>query len=189
MANAMPEPQRWTLEQFLAYDDGTDTRYELHDGVVVAMAPNSVVHGCLVGWLAGRIGAGLSRPCDVAVATGLVPPGRMHTFYLADLVVTCSPLGPDGFVVEPVVIIEVLAPSTAETDILRKLPDYREMPSVQDILLVSSTERRVEHWQREADAWKVRTARGSGEVRLQAVEALLDLGALYDGLVAIEAAA
>ena len=66
----MAEPARrlWTLDEFLAFDDGTDTRYELLDGQIVAMAPASDVHGALVMRLGRRLGhvatpprAGLSR--------------------------------------------------------------------------------------------------------------------------------
>jgi Putative restriction endonuclease len=41
----------WTLDEFLAFDDGTDRRYELFDGRIVAMAPVSDVHGALVAGL------------------------------------------------------------------------------------------------------------------------------------------
>jgi Uma2 family endonuclease len=40
--------RRWTLDEFLAFDDGTDRRYELFDGEIVAIAPASHVHGALV---------------------------------------------------------------------------------------------------------------------------------------------
>ena len=42
----MAEPARklWTLDEFLTFDDGTDTRYELLDGRIFAMAPASDVH-------------------------------------------------------------------------------------------------------------------------------------------------
>ncbi len=44
----MAEPARrlWTLDEFLAFDDGTDTRYELFDGQIVAMAPTSDRRRC-----------------------------------------------------------------------------------------------------------------------------------------------
>jgi Uma2 family endonuclease len=47
--------------------------------------------------------------------------------------------------------VEVLSPSTAATDRDRKLPDYRTIPSLQDILVVSGSEPRIEHYRREAD--------------------------------------
>ncbi|MGH6901158.1 MAG: hypothetical protein ACREIR_00300, partial [Geminicoccaceae bacterium] len=60
--------------------------------------------------------------------------------------------------------------------------------SVQDILLVSSTEPRIEHWRREADGWKVQDLRGEGVVRLQAFDITVALADLYDGLLPAEAA-
>ena len=85
-------------------------------------------------------------------------------------------------------IVEILSPSTAATDCLRKLPDYRGIPSVQDILLVSSTEPRIEHWRREADGWKVQDFRGDGIVRLQAFDAAIAIADLYQDLLPAEEA-
>jgi Uma2 family endonuclease len=84
------------------------------------------------------------------------------------------------------VIVEVLSPSTAATDYLRKLPDYRGVPSVDDILLVSSTEPRIEHWRREADGWKVQDLRGEGVVRLQADDIEIVVADLYQDLLLAE---
>ena len=52
----MAEPARrlWSLDEFLAFDDGSDTRYELFDGQIFAMAPTSDVHGALVARLHGQ---------------------------------------------------------------------------------------------------------------------------------------
>jgi Uma2 family endonuclease len=49
-----------TLEEFLRWDDGPDTRYELIDGVPVAMAPPAEVHGILAVRLVSRIDAALA---------------------------------------------------------------------------------------------------------------------------------
>jgi hypothetical protein len=61
---AVAEPARrlWRRDEFLAFDDGTDTRYELFDGQIFAIAPAFDVHGALVARLAARIGAGLRPP-------------------------------------------------------------------------------------------------------------------------------
>ena len=49
----MPEPaiNRMSLDEFLRWDDGTDTRWELFEGVPVAMAPPAVALGA---WPPGR---------------------------------------------------------------------------------------------------------------------------------------
>jgi Uma2 family endonuclease len=69
------------------------------------------------------------------------------------------------------------------TDRDRKLPDYRTIPSLEDILVVSSTEPRIEHFHHEADGWKIRDLRGQGTLRLEAFDVTIDLAELYAGLL------
>jgi Uma2 family endonuclease len=179
---AEPARKLWTLDEFLAFDDGTDTRYELFDGQIVAMAPASDVHGALVMRLARRIGNALRPGCEVIAEAGIVPPERADSWYQADLAVTCAGLTGRQFVAEPVLIVEVLSPSTATTDRDRKLPDYRTIPSLQDILVVSSTEPRIEHFHREPDGWKIHDLRGEGTLRIEAFDVTIDLTELYAGV-------
>jgi len=58
-----PASARMTLAEFLEWDDGTDTRYELFEGRPVAMALPLVTHGTIVGNLAREIGSRLKPPC------------------------------------------------------------------------------------------------------------------------------
>jgi Uma2 family endonuclease len=183
----MAEPARrlWSLDEFLAFDDGSDTRYELFDGQIVAMAPASDVHGALVMRLGRRIGNALRSGCEVIAEAGIVPPERADSWYEADLAVTCAGLSGQQFVAEPILIVEVLSPSTAATDRDRKLPDYRTIPSVLDILVVSSTEPRIEHFRREADGWKIHDLRGEGVLRLESFGRTIDIAELYGDVLAL----
>ena len=63
-------------------------------------------------------------------------------------------------------MVEVLSPSTSAIDFNRKLPDYQQIPSMQDVLLVSSMERLVRHWRRAPDGWIEHRHRRSATVRL-----------------------
>jgi Uma2 family endonuclease len=176
--------RRRLLEEFLAFDDGTDRRYELFDGAIVAMAPPARAHGALVSRLARVIGNALRPPCEVIAEAGIIPPGRGASYYQADLAVTCTPgVSGDQFVAEPVVIVEVLSPSTAATDRDRKLPDYRKIASLQHILVISSTEPRIEHFRREEGGWKVQDQADSGTVSLESLAVTLDLAELYAGVL------
>jgi Uma2 family endonuclease len=65
-----PDDLRLLLAEFLDWDDGTDTRYELIDGQVLAMAPPSPRDGALTAQLARLIGNGLRPPCRVIVEAG-----------------------------------------------------------------------------------------------------------------------
>jgi Uma2 family endonuclease len=175
----------WTLDEFLAFDDGTDRRYELVRGEIVAMAPPSLVHGALTARLAVRISAGLRPPCDAFVEVGIILPERNDTWYQADLAVGCSGITRESWLADPVLIVEILSPSTSATDLARKLPDYRTLPSLRDILVVSSLEPRIEHFAREADGWKVQDHRGEGMVRIPTLGVEIDLAALYHRLLPV----
>jgi Uma2 family endonuclease len=153
MATALSK--RMSLAEFLVWDDGTDRRYELVDGRVLAMAPPAGAHAVIVVNLARQLSNRLKPPCYAAAEAGVVPPDRADTWYQADLVVTCTSLSPGArWFPEPVLIAEVLSRSTTAHDFRTKLPDYQRMPSIREILLIASEERRIERWLRVGDGWQ-----------------------------------
>ncbi len=172
-----------TVDEFLAWDDGTDRRHQLLRGVVTMMAPPQAVHGALVMRLGARLAAALPRLCAAVTEAGINPAHRGDTYYQADLAVTCRPLERGQvYLADPVLIVEVLSPSTAATDRLLKLDDYRLIPALGDILFVASTQVRVEHWHRQGDVWVV-AVRGAGErLHLAAFDLSIDIDALYADL-------
>ena len=88
----MGEPARraMTADEFLAWDDGTDTRYELFDGAVVAMAPPTHVHGVIVGnaYAAIRMALESRAPCQGVVEAGIRVDAANH--YKADVAASCA---------------------------------------------------------------------------------------------------
>jgi Uma2 family endonuclease len=174
----------WTLEEFLAFDDGTDTSYQLFEGRIVAMNPPLRGHSVLAARLARIVGSQLKSPCEVAAEAGIIPVNRRNSWYKADLIVTCTPGSyKDPFIAEPVLVIEVLSPTTIATDFNRKLPDYQQIPSMRDILLVSSMERLIRHWRREADGWTEHGHRRAATVRLSGLPVAIAMRELYDGIL------
>ena len=71
----MSEPalRPMTLEDFLRWDDGTDTRYELISGFPVAMAPPAPAHGMIAARIVARLEEALRRrrPCRALVEAGI----------------------------------------------------------------------------------------------------------------------
>jgi Uma2 family endonuclease len=174
-----------TLAEFLDWDDGTDRRYELLDGVPVMMASSLEAHGELAATLTMEVGNRLRPPCRVISEAGIVIPNRADTYYIADLAVTCAPREPGRrMVVEPVLAVEVLSPSTSQVDRWRKVADYRTLPSVQEILVLFSDERRAEVQPRTADGWRVEDLIGKAEINLSCCEAPVPLAAVYRDLLA-----
>jgi Uma2 family endonuclease len=174
----------WTLEEFLAFDDGTDTSYQLFEGRIVAMNPPLRGHGTLVARLTAMVSRQLKSPCEVVAEAGIIPLNRRNSWYKADLIVTCTPGSyKDPFIAEPVLVVEVLSPTTSATDFSRKLPDYQQIPTMRDVLLVSSMERLIRHWRREADGWTEHGHRRSATVRLAGLPVALRMPELYDGIL------
>lgn len=178
-----PADLRMSLAAFLDWDDGTDTRYELIDGRVVAMAPPNPRHSAMTGLLARLIGNALTPPCRVYVEAGIVTPGRADTYLQADLAVSCRPLDQQGRdVAEPVLVVEVESPGTVRHDREVKLGRYQELASMQEILLVASAERRVQLWRREGGRWNAQDVTGDAVLRLATCALDVPLADLYAGL-------
>jgi Uma2 family endonuclease len=157
----------------------------LLDGMTVMMAPSLEAHGELAAALAMQLGSRVKPPCRVISEAGIVIPDRADTYYVADLAVTCAPREPGRrMVVEPVLVVEVLSPWTGQVDHWRKVADYRTLPSVQEILVVFSDERRVEVQRRTPEGWRVEDLIGQAEIGLSVCDAPVPLDAPYRDLLA-----
>ena len=182
-----------SASEFLAWDDGTDTRYELIDGVPWAMAPQSVDHGRIVGNAYGIVEAAVrDRRLCRAVPGGSLrieegPPGRVYT---PDLLMTCEPIEGRHVCEAAPLVVEVLSPSTKSYDKRFKLPRYSALPFVEEIWLVDSRVRLAQVWRRLEGSWRDGLpiiGRGSFashvlgiEVTLDAIYALTTLEAVPD---------
>jgi Uma2 family endonuclease len=133
--------RRMTLEEFLRWDDGTDTRYELIGGFPVAMAPPARAHGILCARLGGMIDTALRsrRPCAAQIEAGVARVDRDDSVYIADIAVSCRPYRQgEQLVRDPILIVEILSPSTERNDRRLKLPAYQEIGSVGEIVLIDA---------------------------------------------------
>jgi Uma2 family endonuclease len=183
---AEPAFKKMTVADFLRWEDGTDTRYELVDGAIVAMAPPAPAHGFLAARLCARIEAALrSRsPCMVQIEAGITRPDRDDTCYIADLAVTCTPPLPgQQLLSEPVLVVEVLSPATAIYDRQTKVADYRRISSVQEILLIDSTSVFAEVLRRAGDRWITEIVQGrTAALALASIDLEVSMSELYQGI-------
>jgi Uma2 family endonuclease len=178
--------RKMTLEEFLRWEDGTDTRYELIGGFPVAMAPSREAHGVLAIRLGARIEGALAkrRPCRAISEAGVLDPDRSDTFFVADIAVTCAPFGRSQYVQDPVLLVEILSPSTERHDRRIKIPAYQQIPSVQEILVVDSGARYAALHRRQGAQWIIQISRGDdGVISLASVGIEMPLRELYDGFV------
>lgn len=166
-----------TVDEFLRWEDGTETRYELSDGFVRAMAPPDAVHRIVVANLTAIIHAALrSRPpCRPENEAGLRIGER--TMWQADIAATCHP--PSREIAAPMLVVEVLSPSTRTHDLGRKLPDYRALATVREIWLADSERRWLQRRERDGERWIVQDFVGAGAFHSEALAADVQLDDIY----------
>lgn len=175
-----------TLDEFFRWDDGTQTHYELIGGFPVAMAPPAEAHRMLMVRLVSRIDAGLShrRPCNAQVEAGVTRPDRADTYFESDIAATCegNEVGRQA-IKDPFLIVEILSPSTERHDRRIKLPVYRQIATVQEILFIASDGLYAELHRRSGAQWITEILRG-GDVRLTltSVGIEIPMSDLYEGI-------
>ena len=165
-----PAKNEMDVDAFLVWAEGRPGRWELRDGQPVMMAPERAAHALtkLSAQIALREGvrrAGL--PCRV-FPDGMTVRITARTAFEPDALVVC-PSPPDLNTMEipnPVLVVEVLSPSTAADDHGVKLDGYFSVRSVEHYLIIDADRRIMIHHKRGRDgAIETRILR-DGAVRL-----------------------
>ena len=147
-------PTGLTVDEYLAWANGRPGRYELHDGAVVMMSPETVGH------LRAK-GAVYRALQDAIEKSGLrchaMPDGATlrttRGAFEPDALVYCGEPLDDSMieVPEPVIVVEVLSPSTQHIDVNIKLAAYFSLPSVAHYIILAPGKKPLVHHQRQSD--------------------------------------
>lgn len=136
--------------------------------------------------LASRIDGALAarRPCNARIEAGIIRPDRADSYYVVDIAATCTPNERGRQEIkEPLLIVEILSPGTERHDRLTKVPVYRGIGSVAEILLIDSETIYAEVLRREGDRWIAVLVRGPDAVlRLASVDLAVMMAELYNGI-------
>lgn len=182
MTVVAPKP-RMTVDAFLPWAMAQPSgRYELVNGEVVAMAPERAIHAetKAEAWLALRTAlAAAGLPCR-AYVDGLGVRIDEATLYEPDVLVRCgTPLADDALEApDPMIVVEVVSPSSAARDSGAKLEDYFSLPSVAHYLILKTDSRAAIHHRRAGDAIATTILR-DGAVTLDPPGVTLDVAALF----------
>jgi Uma2 family endonuclease len=145
---------RMTADEFIAWamEQPETEHYELVAGEVVAMAPERAVHARAKLQIAMRLADAIQRQalqCEV-YGDGMAVQIDETTIYAPDALLRCGPRLPDEAVkvLDPVIVVEVVSPSSRSRDTNRKLSDYFRLPSLRHYLVVAADIRTVIHHHR-----------------------------------------
>ena len=154
--------QPMSAEEFLREFEGVEGKWELVDGEPRMMAGGSIRHADVALNISTALRVKLRgtgcRPYNSDTGLGLADDNIRYP----DVAIYCDPrdLGRDRIATKtfnhPVVVFEVLSPSTAYYDRGDKVARYREIESVKVIVLVDPVARTFETYERlDADSWRV----------------------------------
>lgn len=155
--------QRYSPADYLALERAADTKHEFFDGEIFAMSGGSLYHSKLSVNVVHELSKALeSGPCSVLNSDMRIKlPTGLYTY--PDASVICEqPKFEDGrndVLLNPLVIVEVLSPSTESYDRGKKFEHYRSCSSLRDYVLISQDRVFVEHFSRQpnSDQWLLTT--------------------------------
>lgn len=187
MASTAPSRHRYTYEEYLAYERDSGLKHEYDSGEILAMAGGSRRHNALASRISAALEQGRGADCVAFQSDQKVRVLATGKATYPDATLVCGPIEGDpadplgATITNPTVLVEVLSPSTEQDDRGNKWQHYQLIPSLQEYVLVSQSEARVERYRHlGSGAWEYSDVT-AGSVDLQG-GARLDLARLYGNL-------
>ncbi|ATE58863.1 Uma2 family endonuclease [Thauera sinica] len=163
-------------EDYLAWEADQPSKNEYVDGEVFAMSGASDAHATAALNLASSLRIALrGSPCRAFVSDMKLGVAAANSFFYPDILVTCDPRdrAPEASLVKhhPVLVIEVLPPSTEAYDRGNKFAAYRLLPSLQEYALISTEQRSIDVFRRDATGhWVLYPFAPDDELELASVD-------------------
>ena len=186
--SALPEPSlEMTETEYLDFERHSEIKHEFLDGEVVAMTGASRAHNLIAGSTYVALYTQLrGRGCEIYQGDMRVKVQTTGLYTYPDISIVCgSPeLGDEHLdtLLNPIVIIEILSPSTERYDRGQKFQHYRELASLQEYVLVAQDSLRIERYVRQGDdVWQLTDAKGlEGRLPLTSIGCTQALADVYE---------
>lgn len=172
-----------SVEDYFAGEEISPVKYEYVYGEVYAMAGTSDNHNRIVNNLVANFLIHLrNSPCE-PFSGDIKVRANPDVYYYPDVLISCeqNPESP-YFRNAPILIVEVISPSTQEIDRREKLLFYQQMPSVQEYVVVEQAKMHVEIHRRQADGRWITyyfNQNTEEEVGFESIELTMTLGEIY----------
>lgn len=186
----VPRYHYYSLDEYFALEEASDARFEYVDGDVHCMSGGTQQHGVISGnvhfLLASCVRGGVCRAftADTAIWTPALPPYRYPDASVACGELQFKRVRALDALVNPLIIVEVLSPSSEGYDHDAKFTAYQSIASFRDYLLVAQDEPRVTHYGRRAGgAWERRDVAGlDASLALESIGCELSLRDIYEAV-------
>ena len=181
--------QTYTAEDYLQQEVQQETRNEYRNGEIVPMSGGTPAHNEIVSVLNALLRWGLrGQPYSIFVTDQRLWIPQRNTYTYPDVMVTGKPCqlqaGRNDTVINPIVLAEVLSPSTQNYDRGEKFVAYRSLDTVEDYLLIHQDRPLVEHYAKQASRqWLLTDYQGLDRtLSLESLSLTLSLSDLYEAV-------
>lgn len=180
MAQAI-QYQHTDFEAYLEAERDGNTRHDYLNGEVYAMSGASELHNAVNAELLAAIYARLPDECrgfmsDMKLKLEY---GNQLFAYYPDIIVACGVNEGDPYVrTNPLLLAEVLSPSTRRTDLTEKLMNYRYIPSLLEYVIVHQDNPHVQIYRRRR-AWQVEHFFAGDEFSLESIGLVMPVEQIY----------
>jgi Uma2 family endonuclease len=170
------------MDEFLDWENRQELRYEFDGFAPVAMTGGTVEHNQIQANLIVALGVRLrGGPCRVF--TSHMKASVAGSIRYPDAFVVCSALPRGTLVVtEPVVVFEILSPTTATIDRIDKNREYRDTPSIRRYVMVEQDRPGATVFTRSDDDWVGHLVEGDAVLAMPEIGVELPLSEIYEGL-------
>lgn len=175
---------------YLAFEEITDAKHEFRDGRLYAMSGGTIRHSVITMSIGGLFINKLSgKGCSVGSPDTRVHIAAYSAYRYPDVTVFCGPPdylpGREDTITNPVILVEVLSPSSAVRDRNDKLAEYTQIDTLEAYLLVDQEQYRVERFARQRDTgeWLYASVTGlDSEISIPSMSITLALADIYRGV-------
>lgn len=175
---------RLDAQAYLDWESQQADRSEYMDGEVFAMVGVRRVHATVAGNVFAALREHLrGTPCLAFTADMKLRVEPVDAFFYPDVMVTCNPQDrrADLFIEHPLLIVEVLSDSTAAYDRGAKFASYRQIPELQEYVLIDIAARGVEVFRRQpGNEWLLHDYAGEPDCRFDSVKLTLGLATVFE---------
>jgi Uma2 family endonuclease len=172
-----------TLAEFLAWEERQPLRYEFNGVAPVAMVGGTFGHSVIQRNLAIAVGGRLRGKACGFHGSDLKLQVADGSIRYPDGMVVCSPVDRAATLVrDPVVVFEVLSPSTARVDRIVKAREYQATPSVRRYVMLEQDGVGATVYARAGETWTHEILVAGAMLALPEIGVELPLSELYEGL-------
>ena len=167
-----------SLDEFLTWERRQEMRYEFDGLQTTAMTGGTVNHAAITDNVVSALRRRLKGPCRAFTSNlKILTAGSVR---YPDVVVTCSPVaGTADVLPNPVVVFEVLSPSTASVDRVIKNEEYRATSSIQRYIMLEQTRVAATVFARDEDRWIGTVMIGEAVLAMPEIDVELPLSEFY----------